>query len=637
MKKALTILMLTLSLATFAQNATKVVVLDTYNKGNTVRQSILTEVKTNLAQAFSDLRGFEGIMSDKVDCQLLAEGFAEQPHLSREQTKWMSQLVGTQYTLMSEAAIDDYGYLIVRIVLVDLDAYQTMASESIVMNDKLEDVHKGCESLVKKIIVYLPEPQESVAENETEQTEQPLNTTKPSTKQEDTEAPRTYAMPLEPQQLTRLEADQVSRHLKRAEVCIEMNYIDDAIKEYNEIVEIAPNWPNVYMYLGNTYSLKGDDASLGKAIENYKKFMQMTDDRELYYEAQDKLSRVEMMIELKGKEAELEENFVGKWRSALYNKYTGQPWFIMDINRTPETNKFQITLSPKSLMFNNIVNKKAYAEIIDGKIGFSYTFQETYIPKQSNYNLAGAIVNSLFSDSPLVAALGNVAVESLREGDVGYTNIMDFDFITKVDIKDDLYKGFADAYMDGSCHFKGEHHQAGRSNVGLDTIYHCALLKGDEYYPVFEKIQNIGGKYYYGDIILTGKNPIINYSPYISKEEWAKEQKKLNTRSALYGTTCGFALGGFLCGIVINKINENSGDPKFFGDTYLVVTGVASGTLLIMCITTTAKWNNFLKKCYNIHNKQVDENIRKYRQRDQAGVSVNVGLTPTGAGVYLNF
>ena len=60
MKKALAILMLTFSLATFAQNATKVVILDTYNKGRKVRQSILTEIKTNLAQIFSDLRGFEG-------------------------------------------------------------------------------------------------------------------------------------------------------------------------------------------------------------------------------------------------------------------------------------------------------------------------------------------------------------------------------------------------------------------------------------------------------------------------------------------------------------------------------------------------------------------------------------------------
>lgn len=637
MKKLLTILMLALSLATFSQNATKVVILGTYNKGGKVRQSILTEVKTNLAQVISDVRGFEGIVNDKVDRQLLAEGFAQHPRLSEEQAKWVANLSGTQYALMSSASINDYVDLSLQVILIDLNAYQVMASESTTMNNKLDDIHTGCEALVKKIIVHLPVPQEPIVVDETE-SEKLLTATEPSPKKGKAEAHKTYSMPSGPQQLTSLEADKVSRHLNRADVCIEMNYIDNAIKEYNEIVKIAPGWANVYMYLGNTYTLKGDDASLKLAVECYDIFMQLTDDQSLYYEAQDKLSRVEMMTELKAKEDEKEENLVGYWRSNLHNKYTGQPWFVVDISKTSIPNKYQIILSPKSMMYSNIVNTKAYSEVVDGKISWSYTFQETYIPSQSKYNAAGAAVNLLFGSGSIASTVGNVVVESVREKDMGYTNIMDFDFIADVNIQefqDEYHKQISDSYMKGSCQMKGEHHQSGQSIVELDTIRSCEFLKGDAYYPVFVKVKEIGGKYYYGEIRLTAYKSIFDYSPYLSKEEHQKEQKKLTTKSALGAGLGSFALGAVVVGAVFVR-NDNV-ELKKVGKPLMIVGGIGSAALFTLFISGQVRYNRYLKQCYKVHNDHVEEDIRKYGRQTQANVSLNVGLAPTGVGVSLNF
>lgn len=144
MKRVLfTILMLTISLATLAQNATKVVILDTYNKGGKLKQSTVAELKNNLAQSFSEMRGFEGIIIDKVDNRLRADGFTEHPRLSEEQTKQVAKLSGTQYALMSEASVDNFGYLTVKTVLIDLDAYQIMATESTSMNNTPEHIRKG--------------------------------------------------------------------------------------------------------------------------------------------------------------------------------------------------------------------------------------------------------------------------------------------------------------------------------------------------------------------------------------------------------------------------------------------------------------------------------------------------------------
>lgn len=638
MKKVFTILMLALSLATFSQNTTKVVVLDVFSKGREpIRQSILTELKTDLTQAISDIYGFEGIADNKVDHLLIAEGFAENPRLSREQAERVANLSGTQYALMSEVSVDDFGSLMVRIVLVDLDDYQVMASESTNMNNTAEHVRKGCGELAQKIITCLPKPARPIIENKTESDEDLSTATESSTKRGEPEAHKIYSMPSRPQQLTSIEADKVSRHLNRADVCIEMNYIDNAIKEYNEIVKIAPGWANVYMYLGNTYTLKGDETSLKLANECYDIFLQLTDDQTLYYEAQDKLSRVEMMTELKGKEDENAENLVGTWKSDIHDDYTGQPWFVVDISKTSIPNRYQIILSPKSMMYNNIVNKKAYSDIIDGKIDWTYTSQETYIPSQTKYTAASAAINLLFGSGSIASTVGNVLVEVGRESDVGYTNIMDFDFIVNAniqDIQDDYYKMFSDNYIEGSCQMRGEHHQAGRSSVDLDTVRECNFLRGGGLYPVFVKVKEIGGSYFYGDIKLTNNNTIMNYSPYISKNEFDSKYQNIKTISTVFGVIGGASLGFLLSGLVCNGVVSG---PKVFGNTFFVVTGIATGASLLTCIVSTSQWKNYLRQCYSIHNKQVDENIRKFSQRDQTSVSVNVGLTPTGVGVSLNF
>lgn len=634
MKKVLTLLMLALTLAAFSQNTTKVVILDTYNRGGKIRQSTLEQLKTDLVQIFSETPGVEGVINEKVNTRLLAEGFAEHPRLSEEQAEMVAKLSDTQYALMSSASCDNFGYLSIQALLIDLDAYQVMASEVISMNNVPSDISKGCEKLAKKIIGFLPKSEIPIAE---EDKEPPMVASKGV---ESADKKLEYAEPLKPQQLTSLEAEKVSRLLNHADVCIEMNYIDEAIKKYDEIVAIAPGWANAYMYLGNTYVMKGDASSLEKAKENYRIFMKLTDDQDLYFEAKDKFSRVEMMTELKAKEDENAENLVGVWKSKLYDQYTGRPWFVVDISKTSIPNKYQIILSSKSMMYNSIVNTKAYSDVIDGKISWSYTFQDTYIPSQGKYNMEGALVNYLFESGSLASLIGNVLVESARESDVGYTNILDFDFIADVnlrDVQDEYYRQLSDKFLEGSCQMKGEHHQAGRNNVEMDTVRECDFLRGDALFPVFVKVKEIGGDYYYGDIKLGGKNSIIDYSPYISQKEYEEGIIGSKTGFIVSGVFLSASGGVLLAGLLFNGVNKVLGDPAFFGKTFFATTGVISGVSLIGCIISNGQKNSFMKKLYSKHNQQVDENIRKYGRRDQANVSVNVGLTPTGMGISMNF
>lgn len=614
MKKALTILMLAISLATFAQNATKVVVLDTYNKGGQVRQSILTEIKTNLAQAISDITGYEGIVDENVDVTLREAGFAEHPQLPREQAQQVADLAGTRYGLMSDASFDNFGYLTSTIILIDLKEYKILLKDTSKMNINSEGVLKGCETIAKKIVAKLPKPKETIAEKEKNTKEEEIVITES----------------MRPRQLTSQEAEDVARHLNRADVCIEMNYIDNAIKEYEKILEIAPFWPNAYMFLANAYSLKNDEVSLAKARKNYKIFMRLTDDQSLYNEAKDKVSRMEMMSELIAQEDEKAESIVGTWRAVIHTD-ANQPIFIFDISKTPNPNKYQIILSPKSTTYGNIVNPKAYSEVIDGKLYWSYTFQNSYVPSQSGYNFAGAIVNGLFGNS-LASAVGNAVIEGVREQDVGYTNIMDFDFMADVNMLNDKYEQVCDGYLQGSCQMVGEHHQMGQNNIELDSIYECDFLRGDGCYPVFSKIEQRGLYLYYGDIKLVGKNMLCDYSPYVSKVEYKKELNRMNTLTPIGGVLMPLSACVILWGALKNDMkNDNSGSPL------IVVGGIGCVVGFSLAISAPIRFNNYQKRCIENHNKHVDENIRKFSQRDQASVSVNVGLTPTGLGVNLNF
>ena len=432
------------------------------------------------------------------------------------------------------------------------------------------------------------------------------------------------------------DTEKVLRHLNRAEVCIEMNKIDDAIKEYQEIVKIAPNWSNVYMYLGNSYSLKDDDISLSKSIEYYNKFLQMTDDQELYIEAKDRLSRVEMVRELKAKETKRHAQLLGTWKTSLHDKYTGRPWFIINITKTPIQNQYQITLSPKSFMYNNIINTKAYSEIIDDEITWMITYLETYIPSQVKHNARGMLLNMLAGDNNVAAAVASVVNESIRESDVGYTDINEFRFGCNVNTLYADNKKFSIGYMSGFCSLKGEHHENGKNQVIVDSVFHCDFIKGDENFPIMVKISKIGRKYYYGDIKLSKTTPIYKYSPYISKSDYERQQGKMKILGLYAGlTTPALCMLGAGLGVMSDAKDNTSKHNLGMG---LFTAGcLSTGFLLYKFVQTNHRWNAFLRKCYENHNKKVDENIKKYGNNFESRVTFDVGLSPFGAGIIMNF
>lgn len=436
------------------------------------------------------------------------------------------------------------------------------------------------------------------------------------------------------------DTEKVLRHLNRAEVCIEMNKIDDAIKEYQEIVKIAPNWSNVYMYLGNSYSLKDDDISLSKSIEYYNKFLQMTDDQELYIEAKDRLSRVEMVRELKAKETENMENLVGTWKTSFHDKYTGKPWFVFKITKTPNPNKFQISLSSQSMMYGKLVNSKDYSEIIDGNMNWTYTFQESYIPSQAKYNTQGMIMNMMAGDNRVAAAILTAYNESKREADVGYTDINEFSFGCNVNIRHGRYEDFSDGYLTGSCYMKGEHHQNGLNQVVLDSLFACDYLKGEENFPVLLEIEKTGKSYKYGNKTTNDVRSLLKMGGYVDNE--LSNHPEEITKPCVAQKLCGpfivtGLIGGVTSGIVglclYNKDRDLANQWLYYG-----ALGFGGGMFVVGAVLGAAgdtyyekRYNKYYDKLIIKHNEKVKENKNKY------GSEISFVASPIGVGLQMTF
>lgn len=187
MKKALTILMLALSMAAFSQSTTKVIILDTFNKDGKINYSTKVVLKSDLGKAVSATPNFEPTVNDEVDAMLFKAGFQQNPLLSKEQTEQIVQLSGAPYALMSEASIDEQERLTVTTKLVDLNAYKIIATETTNMSNTPNDILHGCEVLAMKMLFKVPANQVAIAN----EPEKPAKVEKPS-KEEEEEINRSY-------------------------------------------------------------------------------------------------------------------------------------------------------------------------------------------------------------------------------------------------------------------------------------------------------------------------------------------------------------------------------------------------------------------------------------------------------------
>jgi len=191
--------------------------------------------------------------------------------------------------------------------------------------------------------------------------------------------------------------DQVIRHLKRAETAYEMQYYQDAIREYEAVIKLQPDYADAYYNLALICEQMQDDQYLQQAIAHYRTYIALVPAEKDAITK--KIYELELRAEIKMGEKERFESIIGTWKTTTYDRKTGRPDCIIEI--TPFEDKLRLKLLPSSKIystsFTNIVATAVlYKEQKTQKesVLFTYTDDKNYVPNPAKWDalaIAGSI------------------------------------------------------------------------------------------------------------------------------------------------------------------------------------------------------------------------------------------------------
>ncbi|MDR0874098.1 MAG: tetratricopeptide repeat protein [Prevotellaceae bacterium] len=218
------------------------------------------------------------------------------------------------------------------------------------------------------------------------------------------------------------ETRRIMKMYNQAGMAMKMNNIDDAISRYEEIIRLAPDFPDTYMMLGDAYAKKtGDVSAVEKAIKAYQQYLQLNPQAENADEVQAVIDQMEYLFGTLHKKEEARANLIGRWASNIDSD--APCLFILNIQEI--AGKIKIDLEPSSMAYSaNLVSKTAYAETTeDGGYFFYFTDDNTYLPSQASYNLNRGLMNYNIGTfggqySGILGIVGNGIIDAIQENDI---------------------------------------------------------------------------------------------------------------------------------------------------------------------------------------------------------------------------
>jgi hypothetical protein len=109
-------------------------------------------------------------------------------------------------------------------------------------------------------------------------------------------------------------SDEARRHLDRGQAAIEMANLNDAVKEFQEAIELDPKWPDPYYTLGMVQNRleRYDDA-----LKNLKSYLQLAPNAKDAQEVKQLINKIEYM---RDKESEVKKAFESLGTSEIHCK-----------------------------------------------------------------------------------------------------------------------------------------------------------------------------------------------------------------------------------------------------------------------------------------------------------------------------
>ncbi len=117
-------------------------------------------------------------------------------------------------------------------------------------------------------------------------------------------------------------SEEAVRHFDRGLVAVEMaktnaDY-EDAIREFEQAVRLAPDWPDAYYNLGMVQEKVG---KYEEAIRSYEQYLRLAPDADDAKAVKRRINKLEYKVELMSEQADIPSRIKGKWIS--YNTFCG--------------------------------------------------------------------------------------------------------------------------------------------------------------------------------------------------------------------------------------------------------------------------------------------------------------------------
>jgi len=297
--------------------------------------------------------------------------------------------------------------------------------------------------------------------------------------------------------------NEVRRLLTRAKAAFEIGEYSDALKEYQAVSILVPDFADIYKAIGDAYEKLGGEDNLQKAIESYKHYLSLSPDAEDETSIKDKIIQLEYIFEKVAQKNFILDDFNGVWVSDLANnkrnnsKLLIESTYRVDLNLTPvlifritemgRTGRYRVEILKESYFYKESIIKKIVNIYPDknNSIRFTFADEERYIPSQSKWEglrLFGSILGQ---------AIGGVGGDIFNIGVSAAANFgQEIDIPSNAQTVYDFELQYKDGALVGYCNvIQGYSSARSSKDTGYD-FYEIKFWKENDYIEKLKMLED---------------------------------------------------------------------------------------------------------------------------------------------------
>ena len=321
----------------------------------------------------------------------------------------------------------------------------------------------------------------------------------------------------------------VRRLLTRARTAYEMGEYADALREYQAVSKLVPDFPDIHKAIGDAYEQMGGEENLQKAIDSYTHYLSLLPDAEDKLSIQDKIAKLEYVFEKTAEQNFILEDLNGIWisnlvnisdrrkREAYFSLYAKEQrlsqqetaqlkargmvldtCYRVDMNLTPlllfritemgRTGRYRVEILKESAFYKESIIRKIVNIVPDKKNAVRFTFADEakYIPSQAKWDwlrIAGSVAGGAIGGigGQLTELTTSAAADFGRESDIPSNTQTVYDFELQ----------YRDGELVGYCQVIQGYSSAKEAKDMQNDFYEIKFWKENEY---FDKMKLLQGK-----------------------------------------------------------------------------------------------------------------------------------------------